>query len=61
MVRNEISIARFTIKSAHEILVLVILACGEGSVEPACVHDLAWAFASRINKVCKLKKNLNNF
>ena len=35
-------------------------ACGEGSDEPACTHVLARAFASRINKVCKLKKTPNN-
>ena len=47
--------------SAHEMMVLITSACGEGSDEPACTHDLARAFASRINKVSKLKKNLNNF
>ena len=35
--------------------------CGEGSDEPACTHDLARTFASRINKVCKLKKTPNIF
>ena len=35
-------------------------ACGEGSEEPACTHDLARAMAFRINKVCKLKKTPNN-
>ena len=51
-----------TIKwSAHEMMVLITSACGEGSDEPACTHDLAKAFASRINKVCKLKKTPNNF
>ena len=45
--------------SAHKMMVLITSACGEGSDEP--VHDLAKAFASRINKVCKLKKTLNNF
>ena len=42
-------------------MVLVTSASGEGSDEPACMHDLARAFASRINKVCKLKKTPNNF
>ena len=44
-------------------MVLNILACGEGSEEPACMHDLARAFASRINEVpvYKLKKTPNNF
>ena len=42
-------------------MVLITLACGEGSDEPACTHDLARAFASRINKVCKFEKTLNNF
>ena len=46
---------------AHKIMVLITYACGEGSDEPACRHDLPRAFASRINKVCKLKKTLNNF
>ena len=35
-------------------MVLITSACGEGSDEPACMHDLARAFASRINKVYKL-------
>ena len=39
----------------------VTSACGEGSGKPACMHDLARAFTSRINKVCKLKKTLNKF
>ena len=47
--------------SAHEIMILITSACGEGSDEPKCTHDLARAFASRINKVCKLKKTSNNF
>ena len=42
-------------------MVLITSACGEGSHEPACTHDLARDFASRINKVCKLKKTPNNF
>ena len=42
-------------------MVLVTSACGEGSGEPSCMHDLARAFASHINKVCKLKKTPNNF
>ena len=42
-------------------MALITSACGEGSDEPACTHDLARAFASRINKVCKLKKTPNNF
>ena len=42
-------------------MILVTSTCGEGSHEPACIHDLARAFASRINKVCKLKKTPNNF
>ena len=37
-------------------MVLITSACGEGSDEPACTHDPTRAFASRINKVCKLKK-----
>ena len=41
-------------------MVLITSACGKGSDEPACKHDLARAFASRINKVCKLKKTPNN-
>ena len=32
-------------------MVLVTSACGEGSEEPACMHDLTRAFISRINKV----------
>ena len=47
--------------SAHAMMVLITSACGEGSDEPACTHDLARAFASRVNKVCKLKKTPNNF
>ena len=43
------------------IMVLITSACGEGSDEPACTHDLARAFASRINKVWKLKITPNNF
>ena len=42
-------------------MVLITSACGEGSDEPACTHDLARAFASFINKVCKLKKTQSNF
>ena len=42
-------------------MVLITLVCGEGSDEPACMHDLARSFASRINKECKLKKTPNNF
>ena len=42
-------------------MVLVTSAFGEGSYEPACMHDLARAFTSRINKVCKLMKTPNNF
>ena len=42
-------------------MVLITSACGEGSYETACKHDLARAFASRINKVCKLKKAPKNF
>ena len=42
-------------------MVLITSACGKGSDETACTHDLARGFASRINKVCKLKKTLNNF
>ena len=37
-------------------MVLVTSACGEGSYEPAYMHDFGRAFASRINKVCTLKK-----
>ena len=39
------------------IMVLITSACGEDSDKPACTHDLARAFTSHINKVCKLKKN----
>ena len=42
-------------------MVLITSACGEGSDKPACTHDLARAFASRINKVCKLKKGLTSW
>ena len=42
-------------------MVLITSACGEGSDEPACAHDLARAFTSRINKVYMLKKIPNNF
>ena len=38
---------------------LITSASGEGSGEPARTHDLARAFASRINKVYKLKKTPN--
>ena len=58
MVRNEKLIYKLV---GHEMMVLITSALGEGSDEPACMHDLARAFASRINKVCKLKKTLNNF
>ena len=59
MVRNE---KNNTLNwSAQEMMVLITLACGEVSDEPACTHDLARAFASRINKVCKLKKTPKNF
>ena len=47
--------------SAHEMMVLITSENGEGSDEPACTHDLARAFASRINRVCKLKKTWNIF
>ena len=53
MIRNEKLIL-------HEMVVLITSACGEASDEPACTHDLARAFAPRINEVCKLKKTLNN-
>ena len=59
MVRNEK--INTIIWSAYEMMVLITSACGEGSGEPACTHDLAWAFASRINNICKLKKTPNNF
>ena len=39
---------------------LITSVCGEGSDELECKHDLARAFASRINKICKLKTP-NNF
>ena len=43
MVRNE---KNNTINwSEHEMMVLITSACGEGSDEPACTHDLARAFA----------------
>ena len=41
-------------------MALITSACGDGSDEPACTHDLVRAFASRINKVSKLKKTPNN-
>ena len=47
--------------SAHEMMVLITSACGQGSDEPARTPDLARAFASSINKVCKFKKTPNNF
>ena len=47
--------------SAHEMMVLITPACAVCSYEHACTHDLARAFASRILKVCKLKKTPNNF
>ena len=47
--------------STHEMMVLITSVCGEGSDEPACTHDLARAFTSRINNVCTLKKTPNNF
>ena len=53
MVRNENL-------SAHEMMVLITSACDEGPNEPAYTHDLARAFACRINKVCMLKKTPNN-
>ena len=42
-------------------MVRITSAYGEGSDKPACLHDLARTFASRINKVSKLKKIMNNF
>ena len=42
-------------------MVLITSACGEGSDEPECTHDIARAFGSRINKVCKLKRTLKLF
>ena len=42
-------------------MVLITSACGEGSDEPACTHDLARAIAPRINNVSELKKTPNNF
>ena len=43
MVRNE---KNNTINwSAHEMMVLITSAYGEGSDEPVCTHDLARAFA----------------
>ena len=42
-------------------MVLITSVCGEGSDEPACTHDLARAFTSRINKVCKLQKTPTTF
>ena len=43
MVRNEkINTINW---SEHEMMVLITSACGEGSDEPACTHDLARAFA----------------
>ena len=41
-------------------MMVITPACDEGSDEPTCTHDLARAFATRINKVCKLKKTPNN-
>ena len=46
--------------SAYEMIVLITSACGEDFDEPAFAHDLARAFASRINILCKLKKTPNN-
>ena len=62
MVSNEILITlTFYYKLVStEIMFLVTQACGEGSDEPACIHDLARAFTSRINKECKLKKTRHN-
>ena len=34
-------------------MVLITLVCGEVSNEPACMHDLARAFASRITKYAR--------
>ena len=42
-------------------MVLITSAWCEGSDEPACTNDLVRALASRINKICKLKKTPNNF
>ena len=63
MVRNDILITLtfYYNKSAHKMMVLVSSACGEGSDDPACMHDLAMAFVSGINKVCRLKMTPNNF
>ena len=43
----------------YEMMDLITSACGEGSDAPAYSNDLARVFASRINKVCKLKKTPN--
>ena len=59
MVRNEnINTINW---SAHKLMVPITSACGEGSDEPACTHDLPRAFATRINNVCELKMSPNNF
>ena len=42
-------------------MVINTSACGEGSEEPACTHDLAMTFASSINKECKLKNTPKDF
>ena len=42
-------------------MVLITSACGEGSDEPACTHDLDRGFDSCINKACKLKRTMNKF
>ena len=49
MVRNEkINTINW---SAHEMIVLITSACGEGSDEPAYTHDLARAFKSFSHKL----------
>ena len=60
MVRNE-KLILYINWSAHEMMVLITSARGEGSDGPACAHGLARASVSRINKVCKLRKTQNNF
>ena len=43
-------------------MVLITSVCGEGSVVPACTHDLAWAFAPRIYKQSmQVEEDSNNF
>ena len=42
-------------------MVLITSACGDGSDEPACTHDLARAFASHIKQSMQVEEDSNNF